>query len=155
MLHHIGPIHCRGDPEAMPVDDRRLRKSVREPNLKDIANLGLDRRAGNLAVERPGPGRTSRAELPIDFGRFELDGNDSTSRRRLGGFVRAFIRFPPIDRAPMSDRSVAGAACVRLVMNGRMVVAGVGHGSLPGAPCSSDDLQPITRTAPAWPDGLV
>jgi len=57
---------------------------VGEPDLEYVADLSLDRRAGDLVVEPPRSDRRSGGERPIELLGLESDGDDPSTGVGLG-----------------------------------------------------------------------
>ena len=116
------------------MDRGRLAEPVRQANLQDVADLRLDRRTGDLAVETPRSRRAPRPELPVDLASLEIDGHDRSSRLGLGGFVRAKVIGAPVRRRDMGDGAMRASrtmasmtVAVRALIVGFVLVM-VGHG---------------------------
>jgi hypothetical protein len=119
------------------VDHGRFRESVEKADFQNIADLCLDRRPGNAAVEAPGPGAKAGTELPVDFGSLEVNRHDSSPGVGLGGSEGAIIGRPPVSRRAVGDRAVSLVVVVlvsrvRILVGGSrtVFVAAIGHGCL-------------------------
>jgi hypothetical protein len=93
-----------------------LGKTVREPNLEDVADLALEHRTRNLAVIAPGPRSGPRYELPIDFARIELDRNYLAAGIGLGRGIGAPIGVVSTRRWLVRNGAVMMMNTVMVVM---------------------------------------
>ena len=86
-LGNVTPVHGRRRLDPVPVNGRRLRQIVGEVHQKEIADLGPDRRAGDLVVVGPDRGVHARRVLPGAHGGAQVHLDDvgvGVQVRRVG-----------------------------------------------------------------------
>jgi hypothetical protein len=92
-LYDLCAVHRRRNPQAVPVNHRRLGQPVREFDLQRDALLRFQDGTGHLTVESVAADFAARSNLPIDFTRLQAVPDDTSTFRRCSAI--AAHEFPP------------------------------------------------------------
>ncbi len=131
-LNHLCAVHRRRNPQAMPVNYRRLAQPVREFDFQRDARLRIQDGCGNLAVESVASDFAAGGNLPHDFARLHAvpdDSSDTSACERCSSIVTH--AFPP--RCPWGrcrifqqytpkERAGADRACPMKISAGSAIV---------------------------------